>query len=167
MLPGAVPTQRKLREVAFKIMARRVKAGRILDLGAAGGTIGIEAISRGAMLVTFVERSARMCTLIRKNLAEFEIKPGHGEVVEMEALPFLIRTARRRRTWDIVYLDVPHGDAHAELLDYISRGTPLKASGLLVIHYPSTISFPEKINRLRRWRTADHGETILTIYERM
>ena len=165
--PFARPTQRKIREAAFRILARRVKAGRILDLGAAAGTIGIEAISRGAMLVTFVDRSARMCSYIRKNLAAFEIKDGHGEVVEMEALPFLIRNAKRRRTWDIVYLDIPVGDEHTSLVDFLGRGKSVTESGLLIIQHPSSASLPEKIGRLNRWRSIDKDGTMLTIYERI
>ena len=165
--PLSAPTQRKIREIAFKILARRVKAGRILDLGAAAGTIGIEAISRGAMLVTFVERSARMCTYLRKNLAELGIKEGHGEIVEMEALPFLIRNARKRRSWDIVYVDLPGGDQHSAVIEYLSRGSTVKPSGLVCVQHASSAPFPEKISKLSRWRTVDQGETILTIYERM
>jgi 16S rRNA (guanine966-N2)-methyltransferase len=165
--PNTVPTKRKVREVVFKILSRRVKAGRILDLGAACGTIGIEAISRGAMLVTFVDRSARMCTYIRKNLSELGIKDGHGEVVEMEALPYLIRTARRRRTWDIVYLDLPEGDARAAVLEHLSRSPTIVPSGLLIIPHSSASTYPDKISRLTRWRKVDQGETILSIYERI
>ena len=165
--PNTLPTKRKVREVVFKILSRRVKAGRILDLGAACGTIGIEAISRGAMLVTFVERSARMCAYIRKNLTELGIKDGHGEVVEMEALPYLRRTARRRRTWDIVYLDLPEGDGHAAVLEHLSRSTTIIPSGLLIIQHSSATSYPDKISRLTRWRKVDQGETILSIYERI
>jgi 16S rRNA (guanine966-N2)-methyltransferase len=165
--PLGAPTQRKIREVIFRVLARRVKAGRILDLGAACGTIGIEAISRGAMLVTFVERSARMCTLLRKNLEELGIRDGHGEVVEMEAMPFLVRSSRRKRMWDIVYLDMPCGDPHTALVEYLGRGSNIKQSGLLVIQHAATATFPEKISKLNRWRTVDQGETILSIYERI
>jgi 16S rRNA (guanine966-N2)-methyltransferase len=165
--PASVPTKRKIREVAFKILSRRVKACRVLDLGAASGTYGIEAISRGAMLATFVERSARLCTYIRKNLAELGIKDGHGEVVEMEILPYLKRNARRRRTWDIVFLDLPEADGHAAIVEYISRGNTVKQSGLLIIQHASSTSFPEKMSLLNRWRTVDQGETILSIYERI
>jgi 16S rRNA G966 N2-methylase RsmD len=108
-----------------------------------------------------------MCTILRKNLEELGIRDGHGEVVEMEALPFLIRTARRRRTWDIVYLDLPGGDHHSALIEYLGRGSNIKQSGLLVIQHPSSASFPERISKLNRWRTVDQGETILSIYERI
>ncbi|HUR99418.1 MAG TPA: RsmD family RNA methyltransferase [Pyrinomonadaceae bacterium] len=165
--PKAPHTNRKLREVAFKVLSRRLSGGRVLDLGAGCGTIGIEAISRGAMLATFVERSARMCTLIRKNLAAVGIKDGHGEVVETEILLFLKNAARRKRVWDLVYLDLPYGDEHAVIFDGLSSGCAIKVRGLLIIEHPPEVSHPDNIKQLRRWRTIDHGEKILTIYERI
>ncbi len=138
-----------------------------MDLGAGVGTIGIEAISRGAMLVTFVERSARMCTLIRKNLSEVGVKDGHGEVVEIEILPFLKKAGRRKRVWDVVYFDLPHNEEHAAILDCLSSGYAIKPRGLLIIEHTSEFSHPDNVKQLRRWRTIDQGEKILTIYERI
>lgn len=165
--PKAVHTDRKLREIVFRVISRRVKGGRILDLGAGVGTIGIEAISRGAMLATFVERSARMCTLLRKNLAEIGIKDGHGEVAETEILLFLRNAARRKRVWDVVYFDLPQCEEHALILDGLSNGHAIKSRGLLIVEHASDVSFPDNIKQLRRWRTIDHGEKILSIYERI
>jgi 16S rRNA G966 N2-methylase RsmD len=139
----------------------------VLDLGAGCGTIGIEAISRGAMLSTFVERSARMCTLIRKNLTEIGIKDGHGEVVETEILLFLQKAARRKRVWDIVYLDLPAGDEQAAIFDGLSSGSAIKLRGLLIIEHTPEVPHPDNIKQLRRWRTIDNGGRILTIYERI
>jgi len=149
------------------VISKRVKAGRILDLGAGSGTIGLEAISRGAMLATFVERSARMCSFIRKNITAMGIKDGHGEVVELEIVPFLIRSALRKRCWDIVYLDLPHGDEHTDIIERLSRGPCIKSKGLLIIEHPASVTHPDTINQLKRWRTLDHEETILSIYERI
>ena len=165
--PNSLRTERKVREIVFKVISRRVKAGRVLDLGAGSGTIGIEAISRGAMLATFVERSARMCTFIRKNLAEMGVKDGHGEVVEIEIIPFLKKAMLRKRGWDVVYFDVPEGEEHSAILDNLSRGSAIKSRGLLIIQHAAAVSHPDNINQLKRWRTIDQGETILTIYERM
>jgi 16S rRNA (guanine966-N2)-methyltransferase len=165
--PNTVPTKRKLREIAFKVISRRVRAARILDLGAGAGTIGIEAISRGAMLATFVERSARMCTFLRRNLSEMGVKAGHGEVLEMEILPFLKKASRRRRLWEIVYLDLPDGSEHAAILDHLSHGHSITTGGLLLVEHTSDTSHPDQISRLKRWRTIDQGETILSIYERI
>ncbi|PYT00904.1 MAG: hypothetical protein DMF63_04345 [Acidobacteria bacterium] len=165
--PKSIHTDRKLREVVFKVISRRVKGGRILDLGAGCGTIGIEAISRGAMLATFVERSARMCSVLRKNLTEMGIKDGHGEVAETEIIGFLKKASLRKRVWDIVYFDVPTGDEHTAILDGLTRGFGLKPRGLLIIEHAPDFSHPDNLKQMRPWRTIDHGEKILSIYERI
>ena len=153
--------------MVFKVVSRRVKGGRILDLGSGCGTIGIEAISRGAMLATFVERSARMCTILKKNLASMGIKDGHGEIVEAEIMAFLKKAARRKRVWDLVYFDLPAGDEHTAILDDLTSGCGLKSRGLLIIEHDPEYSHPDNLKQLRPWRTIDHGEKILSIYERI
>ena len=165
--PKSIHTNRKLREVVFKVVSRRVKGGRILDLGCGCGTIGIEAISRGAMLATFVDRSARMCTILKKNLAAMGVKDGHGEIVEAEIIAFLKKAARRKRVWDLVYFDLPAGDEHTAILDSLTSGHGLKSRGLLIIEHEPEFSHPDNLRKLRPWRTIDHGEKILSIYERI
>jgi len=65
----------------FKFISpRKVRAARFLDICAGSGLVGLEAISRGAMLSTFVERSARMCSWIKKNVEQLGLKKGHTEV---------------------------------------------------------------------------------------
>jgi len=160
------PTARRIREVAFKILYRRIRAKRFLDLCAGCGTVGIEAISRGAIISTFVERSARMCSFIKKNLATCGIKEGHGEVVEMEVAPFLKKMWKRRRYWDVVYFDPPHNADNEEVLKYLSRGATVNPGGVLVIEHHSETFFPEKIGVLKRFRVVVQGETTLSFYER-
>lgn len=119
------------------------------------------------MLVTFVERSARMCSFIRKNLTELGIKDGHGEVVEMEILPYLKSAWRKKRCWDVVYFDLPDTNERAGILAQLGRGRALRPGGLLLIQHESKDSYPDTMDRLKRWRTVDQGETILSIYERI
>jgi len=160
------PTARRIREVAFKILYRRIRAKRFLDLCAGCGTVGIEAISRGAIISTFVERSAKMCSFIKKNLATCGIKEGHGEVVEMEVAPFLKKMWKRRRYWDVVYFDPPYNADNEEVLKYLSRGASITPGGVLVIEHHSEMFFPEKIGVLKRFRVVVQGETTLSFYER-
>lgn len=164
--PKVRPTARRIREVAFKILFRRIRAKRFLDLCAGCGTVGIEAISRGAIISTFVERSAKMCSFIKKNLATCEIKEGHGEVTEMEVAPFLKKMWKRRRFWDVVYFDPPYNANYDEVLKYFSRGATVTPGGVLVIEHHSEMFFPEKIGVLKRFRVVVQGETTLSFYER-
>jgi 16S rRNA (guanine966-N2)-methyltransferase len=164
--PKAAVTSRKLREIMFKVVSRRVRAGRFLDLGAGAGTMGIEAISRGAMASTFVDRSLKMCSFVRKNLESLGIKNGHGEVVELEILPFLKQMAARKRSWDLVYFGTRDAESMDEAVNYLGRGIPIAAGGLLLIEHSSEREFPEKLGSLKRWRTIRHDGSTVTFYER-
>ncbi len=160
------PTARRIREVMFRILYRRVKAGRFLDLCAGSGTVGIEAISRGALLSTFVERSGKMCSFIKKNLESLGIKEGHGEIFEIEVIPFLKRMGKRKRQWDVVYFDPPYDSDYEEVLEYFGRGIALKHRGVLVVEHPAEMFFPENIGVLRRWRVVVQGDSALSFYDR-
>jgi len=165
--PQVRPTAQRIREVMFRILLRRVRAGRFLDLCAGIGTVGIEALSRGALIGTFVERSARMCSFIKKNLQTLNIKEGHGEVFETEVVPFLKQMEKRRRFWDVVFYNPPFDVNYDEVLNYFSRGVALKPKGVLVIEHHSEMFFPEKIGAIRRWRVVVQGETALSFYEKI
>ena len=164
--PKVRPTARRIREVMFRILFRRIRAGRFLDLCAGAGMVGIEAISRGAIIATFVERSAKMCSFIKKNLESCEIKEGHGEVLEMEVVPFLKKMAKRRRQWDVVYFDPPYDSNYDEVLKYFGNGTAIKPKGTLVIEHHAEMFFPETFGEMHRWRVLVQGETALSFYER-
>jgi 16S rRNA (guanine(966)-N(2))-methyltransferase RsmD len=158
---------RKPREALFRLIARRVRAARFLDLCAGNGTIGIEALSRGAMLGSFVERSARMCTCIKKNLEKCGVLDGHSEVFQMEAVPFLRRVGKRRRFWDVVHCATPCDSDHATLLKCFGNGYSIRPGGMLILEHTSDISFPEKVGLLRRWRVLAKDDLTFTIYERL
>jgi len=159
-------TPRKVRDIMFKILFRRVRAGRFLDLCAGSGTIGIEAISRGAIVSTFVERSAKMSSFIKKNLQTCGIKDGHGEVFEMEVVPFLMKMAKRRRQWDVVYLNPPYDADYEEALNYLKRGTVFKTGGVLAIEHAAELVLPENLCVLKRWRVVTQDDSALSFYEK-
>ena len=165
-IASARMTPRRIREALFKILYRRIRAGRFLDLCAGAGTIGIEAISRGAMVSTFVERSARLCTLIKNNAVACEIKNGHAEIIEGEVAPFLKKQAKRRRFWDVIYFNPPLEADNEEIVKYLSRGAGIKLGGILVIEHHSDKFFPERMGVMKRWRVVVQGETTLSFYDR-
>lgn len=161
------PTARRIREVMFRIMFRRIRAKRFLDLCAGCGTMGIEAMSRGALLGTFVERSAKMCTCIRKNMEAVGIKEGHGEIIEMEVAPFLKQMKKRHRYWDVVFFDPPFDTDYDETLRWFAKGAVVAPNGgNLVIEHPAEMFFPEQLGVLTRWRVIVQGNTALSFFER-
>ena len=164
--PTVRPTARRVREKVFLLLGKRTRKSRFLDLCAGSGGVGIEAISRGALLGTFVERSAKMCSFIKNNLEHCGISGGHGEVFQTEALPFLKKMEKRKRTWDVVFLDPPYDANYDEILDFFSRGNCLrKEGGMVVIEHPKEMFFPEQIGVLKRRRVILEGETALSFFE--
>ncbi|MBA2379017.1 MAG: 16S rRNA (guanine(966)-N(2))-methyltransferase RsmD, partial [Blastocatellia bacterium] len=82
------PTSDRLRETVFNVLAPRVSDSRFLDLCAGSGAIGIEALSRGAEHVTFVDKSRRACALIEENLDLLDIPEEQTEVLALTAENF-------------------------------------------------------------------------------
>lgn len=164
---NAILSAHKTREALFRLIARRIRAARFLDLCAGNGAIGIEALSRGAMLGSFVERSARMCTCIKRNLDKCDVRAGHSEIFQMEVVPFLRRVGNRRRFWDVVYCATPCDSDYDSLLKCFGNGYSVRPGGMLILEHPSKIFFPETIGLLRRWRVLVKDDLALTIFERV
>jgi 16S rRNA (guanine966-N2)-methyltransferase len=101
------PTSDRLRETLFNILTPQINdETRFLDLAAGTGAIGIEALSRGAAFVTFVDRSKRACALIEENLDKLEVPETQTDVLNLDAENF---TGREHKTgWDIVFFDPPY-----------------------------------------------------------
>src|SRR5215475_11402032 len=83
------PTSDRLRETLFNVLAPRIEGVRFLDLCAGTGAVGIEALSRGAEHVTFVDQSRKMCALIETNLKPLAVEPKRFEIVVSDALAYL------------------------------------------------------------------------------
>ncbi len=164
--PNLKMTARRIRETMFRILFRKIRAGRFLDLCAGSGMVGLEAISRGALLATFVERKARLSSLIKENVKSLEINEGHGEVFEAEAVPFLKKMAKRKRFWDVVFFNPPYDTNYDEVFKYLERGVSVKPGGVLIIEHHAEMFFPERIGVLKRWRVIVQDETAISFYSR-
>jgi 16S rRNA (guanine966-N2)-methyltransferase len=164
--PKVKMTNAKIREIMFRLISRRVRFGRILDLCAGAGTIGFEAISREALLVTFVEKSSKMCDFIKKNMESLKIKYGHVEINEIEVLPFLKRVKKNKRQWDVVYFGPEYSANYEEVIEVLTQGIAIRLRGCLVLEHHKSKEFPEEIGNLHRLRIVTEGETSLTFFER-
>lgn len=161
------PTSDRLRETIFNVLAPRIgEDSRFLDLCAGTGAIGIEALSRGAAFVTFVDKSRRSCALIEENLDLLDVPEDRTEIVCLPAETF---TAREfDQGWDIVYFDPPYENNYAKvLLDLGAAGNNvLSEDGVLIAEHHSKRNLPDAAGELRRWRILKQGETSLSFYEK-
>ena len=111
-VPGLRPTSQRIRETLFNWLATRLPGARCLDLFAGTGALGLEALSRGAREVVFVERAALAVTTLEKNTAALEAVG--ATVLQMDAEIYLSRD--HGAGFDIVFLDPPFGDDRLEEL---------------------------------------------------
>jgi 16S rRNA (guanine(966)-N(2))-methyltransferase RsmD len=110
--PGTLtrPTSDRVREALFSILGARVAGARVLDLFAGSGALGLEALSRGAGAVTFVERAPAALRVLRANL---EALGAEAEVVRGDAPKWLRAASAGARQYDLVFLDPPYRQAEA------------------------------------------------------
>jgi 16S rRNA (guanine966-N2)-methyltransferase len=124
------PTADRVREALFSILGERVAGARVLDLFAGAGTLGLEALSRGAAAATFVESAPRALAALRANV---DALGADAEVVRADALRWLRGASGGARQYDLVFLDPPYRRA-AELGEELSDLLPpVLAPGALVI----------------------------------
>ena len=159
------PTSDRLRETLFNVLTPRIDDDtRFLDLCAGTGAVGIEALSRGAAFVTFVDRSKRSCALIEENLDKLAIPEEQTEIIGNDADNF---TGREHKLgWDIVFFDPPYDSDYGIVLhEFAYNATLLREGGILVAEHHSKKHMPDAVGSIRRWRVLKQGETSLSFYE--
>jgi len=174
---GLRPTSDKLRETLFNIVAPRIEGARVLDGYAGTGAVGIEALSRGAAHVTFIEQDRRAAALIEENLANCGVKADYtieiGDTVAVlkalaspkrsrNAVEAFRQTGREGGTqaFDLIWLDPPYDFTNVRAaLETAARA--LDPAGLLVLER-ATRRDPEVPVSLVRTRDVKSGDSTLT-----
>jgi len=168
---GLRPTSDKLRETLFNVLAGRVQDARVVDGFAGTGAIGIEAISRGAKYVSFIEKDARATELIAANLAACGVADGFAVITA----PFGKGAAVLRRhpsfePFDIVLLDPPYQqDARAQNTEGLLKDASalVGENGLVVLEHARKRDTPVAAGPLRRTRVLASGDSALSFYTRL
>jgi 16S rRNA (guanine(966)-N(2))-methyltransferase RsmD len=156
---GLRPTSDKLRETLFNILAPRIEGARVVDGYAGTGALGIEALSRGAVHVTFIEQNRRAIALIGENLAACGAGPGHQSyTIEHGDVAGVLR--RSAETLDLVLLDPPY-DLHAICEALEAAAARLAPDGVIVLERASRRE-PDVPAVLRRVRDVRSGDSTLT-----
>jgi len=104
---GTRPTSDRVREALFAMLGE-LEGANVLDLFAGTGALGIEALSRGAATVVFVERDERAVRALKGNLEALGIQPGEGELRRGDALMALRSARDRAEKYDLVFIDPPY-----------------------------------------------------------
>ncbi len=161
--PGVRPTEGRVRESLFSIWQARVPESRFLDLFAGSGAVGLEALSRGAAFVCFVEADARALRDLEHNAEDLprpSWRPWRGRVPAT-----LGQLAAEEAPFDLVFADPPYAFAEYERL--IAAAEPLLApGGELAVEHSARVDLPEEVGGLRRSDSRKYGETAIDFYGR-
>jgi 16S rRNA (guanine(966)-N(2))-methyltransferase RsmD len=162
------PTKDKVREAIFNIVAESIKGSRVLDLFAGSGGLGLEALSRGASYVAFVDNS-RICTvIIDKNLKITAEEDGqYAEILTKDAFAAIKALYGRKEKFDIIFLDPPYyKNLIRKCLKNISVYDILTPSGFIIAEHFKKDEPPQAIEGLKLFRQKTYGDTVISMYKR-
>jgi len=157
---GTRPITDRVKETLFGILGERVPEARVLDLYAGSGAIGIEALSRGAEHVTFVEQSRAAITALRANLDRTDLGAS-ATIAPFDVERFLARTTEE--AWDLVFLDPPY-ELRAIVAPLRAVEPHLAPDAMVVIKHFWRTEVPE-LPGLQSVRQRRFGETMLSFLE--
>jgi 16S rRNA (guanine966-N2)-methyltransferase len=167
------PTSDRLRETLFNILAPRMEGAVFADLYAGSGAVGIEALSRGARLVHFVDNAAAAVAAIRENLAALEIRSGFKiESGSVSAALRRLSEASPEQRCAIVFLDPPYAalDDYTRTLTSIGQHADslLTPGGIMIAEHDRKMQPPlaESYGPLQRYRALEQGDAGLSFYGR-
>lgn len=164
------PTQDRVKEAIFSSLMLRLPDSRVLDLFAGSGALGIEALSRGAGAVTFVEKDGRAASLIKENLTAcgWQLSPSI-RLQQQDALSWLQAGSKRDmqavEEYDIILADPPYQKGYEEeILALLSRGELLCPRGILVLESAARQELPERQGKLYLNKSKVYGDTKISYY---
>jgi 16S rRNA (guanine966-N2)-methyltransferase len=163
------PMADKIKGALFSMLASLgVEPERVLDLYAGTGSIGIEALSRGADWADFVEQNPAAAAVVRANLTHTKFAD-RARVHQQSVGAFLAAAERSPAAtvpYDLVILDPPYADpAIVPTLTQIGASPLVQSGAVVVIGHSPRVTLPEEAGRLRRLRERCHGDSCFSVYE--
>jgi len=163
--PGKLPvrpTGDNVRESLFGILGRAVEDQVVLDLFAGVGSLGIEALSRGARAAVFVESEPRVARIIRENLETLGLSE-RGRVLALEVSRALRKLEKEEGKFDLVFLDPPYEHGLAEpVLTWLSRSAILSPDGVVILEHGTKEEIQPKYNSLSRGWEKRYGSKMIS-----
>ena len=167
---GIRPTSEKVRGALFEILKGRIAGVSFLDLYCGSGAIGIEALSRGAREVSFVDNRLKCIKTLKKNLGGLEILGLYNINIYIGNVITLLKRFNRKKSmsFDIIFLDPPYyKDIAKNTLIAISNCDILTRNALLIIEAYKKEDLPESSGSLEKFRTYRYGDTKLEFFNRI
>ncbi len=161
------PTMDRVRESLFGMLGERVRGARFLDLYAGAGTVGLEAMSRGATEVTFVESHRPAGRVIEENARRCGFE-SRSRVIISDAGRGLSILRRERAQFDLVFVDPPYGSGELDrVMARLTQWPKMVAErGLVLVQRSRHEDLGERAGAFERMRSTRYGETVVDLYRR-
>ena len=160
------PTSSKVREAIFNILQAEIGEAMFLDLYAGTGAVGLEALSRGAERVCFVESNPVRSKAIMGYLSKLGLE-ARAAVYQEKAEAFLQRAMRTGMKFDIIFADPPYlSDEILKVLPYVAEHDLLNPGGCILAEHSSKEVLPEDMHDIKRIKNYKYGDTMITLYRK-
>jgi 16S rRNA (guanine(966)-N(2))-methyltransferase RsmD len=165
MPKGIRPTSEKVRESLFEILKNRIKEASFLDLYSGSGAIGIEALSRGAKKVVFVDNNRNCISVLRGNLDKLGVPESSYDIYIKDCIDGVKTLKRSGGCFDIIFLDPPYCTGLAKnTLIGLSSCDILTPNALVIAEVFKKEGLPEESGIFKKIRSSKYGDTILEFY---
>ncbi len=159
------PVTDRIKESVYGTLRERILYANVLDLFAGSGSMGIEALSRGASYVVFVERSEPIGRIMQKNLAKINCAISDYDIILSDVYKVLPDLQARRLKFDLIFSDPPFQRPGAtQLLKAISDYELLEKEGILVLRHHKNETVVEQVDQLALVRSKTYGDSVLKYY---
>jgi 16S rRNA (guanine(966)-N(2))-methyltransferase RsmD len=160
------PTGGRVKEALFSLIGDSLDEAQVLDLFCGTGNIGIEALSRGALCCTFVERNRKTTEILRKNLRDLGLTD-RSTIIPEDVKRGLKILEKEGKVFDIVFLDPPYSRLGlGELLFTISSRVLLKENGVVILEHESRRNFDSTYGNLKLVKEKRYGNTTISIFQK-
>jgi 16S rRNA (guanine(966)-N(2))-methyltransferase RsmD len=164
------PSSAKLRQALFNSVQWRVPGGRVLDLFAGSGALGLEAFSRGALEVYCVEKDEKAYRVLNENIRNLKVHP-QVRAVRADVFVALKEQLKKKAPFDLIIADPPYEKGfEIQILEAIDRENILKDKAILILEWSplkakEIQSLPESVGSLTKIREQQYGDSFLSHYQ--
>ncbi|HNX27795.1 MAG TPA: 16S rRNA (guanine(966)-N(2))-methyltransferase RsmD [Syntrophomonadaceae bacterium] len=160
------PITDMIKEALFNVLGQNVNGSEFLDLFAGSGSVGIEALSRGAGMVVFVDNSPAAIKTIRDNLDNCNFFDRY-QIFKNDVIAAAVKLEKGKIFFDFIYIDPPFTQEKIflKIMKTIDENNILKVNGNLIIRTPRKMELPGSFENIRRIRQNHYGESTLNYYQ--
>ena len=162
------PITNRIKESLFGTLGDQIIASRILDLFAGSGSIGIEALSRGANHCIFVERSHKIANVLLRNLKKLKCNSANYELIIADVYKSFQKLNLQQYEFDFIFSDPPFRTPIVQrILQEISKFNLLKTKGILIIRHHKKEIFQDQQFKFETIRYKEYGDSTVRLYRKI